>query len=378
MPLPTEEQVMLRDLAHSWAQKDSPVRAFRTMRDEGHELGFDPSTLSTVAEMGWTGTVIPDAYGGSDVGYLSMGVVLEELGRTLVAVPLLGSAVGAATALTLTGSDTQKSQWLPQIADGSAVGALAVDETSRYNPETIGFRADATQDGFSLSGTKTLVHDGMAADILVVAARTAGEPTDANGITLFAVPAGTAGISRERRHLVDHRGYADITFDNVQVGAAAVLGEVGGGRVALDRVLDCTTVMAAAEARGVAAQAFDTTLEYLKTRVQFGQLIGAFQALQHRAAKMYTEIQLARPCLDEAMHALDEEAPDAPALVSLAKTTVNELVHLISREMVQMHGGIGMTDAHDAGFYLKRARALEAAFGTAAYHRERYGRLNGL
>ena len=378
MPLPTEEQVMLRDMAHNWAQKDSPVRAFRTMRDESNGLGFDPSTLSTVAEMGWTGTVIPESYGGSDVGYASMGVVLEELGRTLVAAPLLGSAVGAATALKLAGNDAQKSEWLPKIADGSAIGALAIDETSRYAPENIGFQALADDGGFSLTGTKRLVHEGMAADLLIVAARTSGAASDSNGITLFAVPADNAGITRERRHLVDHRGYADITFENVHVGADAVLGEVGGGRATLDRVLDCTTAMAAAEALGVAIQAFETTLDYLKTRVQFGQLIGAFQALQHRAAKMYTEIQLARPSLDEAMHALDTEAADAPALVSLAKTTVNELAHLISREMIQMHGGIGMTDAHDAGFYLKRARALEAAFGTAAYHRERFGRLNGL
>lgn len=378
MPLPTDEQVMLRDMAHSWAQKDSPVRAFRTMRDEGHELGFDRATLSAVAEMGWTGTVIPEEYGGSDVGYASMGVVLEELGRTLVAVPLIGSAVGAATALKLAGSDTQKTEWLPRIADGSAIGALALDESPRYAPEIISFKAQAGDGGFSLSGTKTLVHEGLAADFLVVAARSSGAASDVDGVTLFTVPADTPGITRARRHLVDHRGYADITFVDVKVNADNVLGSIGQGRSVLDRVLDCTTAMAAAEALGVAVQAFETTLEYLKTRTQFGQLIGAFQALQHRAAKMYTEIQLARPCLDEAMHALDTDAPDASALVSLAKTTVNELVHLISREMIQMHGGIGMTDAHDAGFYLKRARALEAAYGTAAYHRERFGRLNGI
>ncbi|MEM7252449.1 MAG: acyl-CoA dehydrogenase family protein [Pseudomonadota bacterium] len=377
MPLPNEEQTMLRDMAHNWAQKDSPVNAFRSMRDSGNALCFDQETFSTIAEMGWTGTVIPELYGGTDVGYGCMGVVLEELGRTLVAAPLVGSAVGVATGLKLGGSDTQKSEWLTRIADGRAIAALAIDESNRFAPERIGFRATSNGDGFLLSGTKRQVHEGMAADVLLVAARTSGADDDSAGVSLFLVPADAPGISRTRREILDSRGYADIDFNEVQVGAGGLVGAQDGGRLILDRVIDCTAAALAAEALGLSIQAFETTLDYLKVRVQFGQTIGTFQALQHRAAQMFLEIQLARPTIDEALFALDNDAEDASALVSLAKSTANDLAHHLSREMIQMHGGIGMTDAHDAGFYIKRARALESAFGTSAYHRERYAQLSG-
>ncbi|MCH9670276.1 MAG: acyl-CoA/acyl-ACP dehydrogenase [Gammaproteobacteria bacterium] len=378
MPLPTDEQTMLREMAHNWAQKDAPVNAFRAFRDGDDSKGFDSNAFGTVAEMGWTGTVIPEQYGGTDVGYACMGVILEELGRTLVAAPLIGSAVGVASALKFAGTPDQKSDWLPRIAEGRAIAALAIDEGPRFAPESIAMSAVESGEGYLLSGKKVLVHEGQAADVFVVAARTDGAPTDASGVTLFVVPASSAGITRSRRQLLDSRGYADVVFDKVQVSASAVLGDVGAGRVLLDKVLDRVTAAAAAEQLGVAIQAFETTLEYLKVREQFGQVIGTFQALQHRAAKMFTDIQLARPTLDEAMHALDEDSEEAPALVSLAKATMNDLVNHITREMIQMHGGIGMTDAHDAGFYIKRARALEAAFGSSAYHRERFGRLHGL
>ena len=376
MPLPTDEQVMLRDMARSWARKNAPVSALRAMRDRGDERGFDPRTLASIAEMGWTGTVIPEAYGGSDVGYRSMGVVLEELGRTLIAAPLIGSAVGAASAIKEGGGAAQQGRWLPGIADGSVVAALAVDETDRYAPGRIALAARANGAGYVLDGTKIVVHEGLAADVLVVAARTAGEPTDAEGVTLFLVPTDGPGITRRRRHLLDARGYADVTFEDAPVAPDAVIGEPGRSRALLDRVLDRATAAAAAEALGLAQQAFEITIDYLKVRVQFGQVIGTFQALQHRAARMYTDIQLARPCLDAALHALDTGAPNAAAQVSLAKATVNDLANTVTREMIQLHGGIGMTDAHDAGFFLKRARALEAAFGTSAYHRERYARLH--
>ena len=377
MPLPSEEQLLLRDMARGWAQKNSPVKAFRTMRDSGNELGFEPQTLAAVAEMGWTGTVIPESYGGSDVGYWSMGIILEELGRTLAAAPLIGSAVGAATVLKRAGSEAQKSAWLPRIADGSAIGALAIDETNHFAPERIRLEAVEQAGGFVLSGRKNLVHEGMAADFFVVAARTRGELTDSEGISLLLVPSDRAGLTRSRRRLLDSRGYADLVVNGVEVANEDVIGSLHEGRPVLDRALDCAAGAAAAEALGLAIQAFETTLEYLKVRVQFGQVIGTFQALQHRAAKLYTDIQLARPALETALDALDQDSPEAPVLVSLAKATINDLVNHSSREMIQLHGGIGMTDAHDAGFYLKRARVLESAFGTSAYHRERFARLNG-
>ena len=378
MPLPTEEQTILREMAHNWAQRDCPVKSFRDLRDSGNADGFDADTFNTIAQMGWTGAIIPESYGGSDVGFASMGAVLEELGRTLVAAPLIGSAIGAASALLLGGTKEQKSTWLPRIASGETVAALAIDETTRFAPQNIHCGAIAQGGDYVLNGRKTLVHEGGVADLLIVAARTSGNASDDSGITVFVVSGNATGLGRSQRKLIDSRGYADITFDNVTVGAGAVLGSVDAGRAIMDAVLDRAAAAAAAEAFGLALQAFDTTLDYLKTRTQFGQVIGTFQALQHRMAKMFTDIQLARPCLETALNALDQNDPHTPAAVSLAKAKVNQLVHSISREMIQLHGGIGMTDAHDAGFYLKRARVLESAYGTTGYHEDRYARVSGI
>jgi alkylation response protein AidB-like acyl-CoA dehydrogenase len=328
--------------------------------------------------MGWTGVVIPEAYGGSEFGYRGIGVVLEELGRNVVAAPLIGSAVGAASALILGGSDAQKKAWLPKIAEGKTIAALAIDEGAKYAPDKIAMAAAKKGNGYALSGGKTFVMEGMAADLFVVAARTSGKAGDAKGITLFLVPADAKGLSRKRRSLIDSRGYADLTFKDVEVGADAVLGKADDGKGLLDKVLDRATAAVAAEQIGLAQQAFDTTVDYMKTRVQFGQLIGSFQALQHRAAYLFTAMQLARPTVDEALTAIDRDSPDVPELVSLAKTTANDIVNYATREMIQLHGGIGMTDAHDAGFYLKRARVLEATFGSSAYHRERYAKIVGV
>jgi alkylation response protein AidB-like acyl-CoA dehydrogenase len=377
MAVLTEEQSMLRDAARTWTQEKSPVSAFRKMRDSGQPLGYDPAAFAEMAEMGWTGVIIPEEYGGSDFGYLSLGLVLEELGRTLTASPLLATALASASALILGGTAAQKEAWLPKIAAGEAVGTLAIEEGPHHAPEKAALAATRSGAGYSLSGKKTFVLEGMAANLFVVSARTAGKPGDKDGITLFLVPADAKGLSRSALKLADSRGAAIVTFDNVDVGADAVLGEEGKGWDLLEKVLDRARAGLAAEMLGSALQAFETTLDYLKTRVQFGQVIGSFQALQHRAAKMFTDLELARSCVEAALTAIDNDSPDVPELVSLAKAKVGDTLHLVSNEMVQMHGGIGMTDAHDAGFYLKRARAAEATFGGQAYHRDRYARING-
>jgi alkylation response protein AidB-like acyl-CoA dehydrogenase len=377
MAVLNEEQSMLRDAAKSWTQEKSPVTAFRKMRDSGVEIGYDVNAWNEMAEMGWAGVIIPEEYGGSAFGYLSMGLILEELGRTLTASPLIASGVGAASALVLGGSDAQKSEWLPKIADGSVVGALAVDEGPHHAPEKVALAATKSGAGYSLSGTKTFVIDGLAANLLVVSARTSGKPGDKDGITLFLVPADAKGVSRKRLALADSRGAANITFDKVEVGADAMLGAADKGWDVLEKTLDRVRAALAAEMLGAANQAFETTLDYLKVRVQFGQVIGSFQALQHRAAKMFTDLELARSAVEAALQAIDADSPDVPELVSLSKAKMGDVFHLVSNEMVQMHGGIGMTDAHDAGFYLKRARAAEAAFGSQSYHRDRYARING-
>jgi alkylation response protein AidB-like acyl-CoA dehydrogenase len=311
------------------------------------------------------------------MGYLTLGLVLEEAGRTLTASPLISTALTATSALLIAGNDAQKKEWLPKIAEGKAIATLAVDEGPHHAPEKIALAAEKAGSGYTLNGKKSFVLDGGAADLIIVAARTSGKAGDSNGITLFLVPGNANGLTRHKLKSVDSRGVANFEFKDVEVPASAVLGSVDAGFDVLDATLDRARVGLAAEMLGAAMQEFEITLDYLKTRVQFGQVIGTFQALQHRAAKMFTDLEMTRSCVEAALAAIDRNANDVPALASLAKGKVNELAHLVSNEMVQMHGGIGMTDAHDAGLYLKRARAAEATFGNASFHRDRYARLMG-
>jgi alkylation response protein AidB-like acyl-CoA dehydrogenase len=377
MAVLSEEQNMLRDAARAWTQEKSPTVAFRKLRDSKSELGFDAAVWSEMGEMGWAGVIVPEEFGGSDFGYLGLGLVLEETGRTLTASPLLSTALVGASALVLGGSQDQKAQWLPKIAAGEAIAALAVDEGAHHAPEKTALAATKSGDGYSLTGSKTFVLEGMAADLIIVAARTSGKPGETAGITLFLVKADAAGLTRKALHLADARGCANLVFTNLAVSAGDVLGQADAGWDLLEQILDRARAGLGAEMLGAATQAFEITLNYLKTRTQFGQLIGSFQALQHRAAKMYTEIELSRSAVEAALQAIDDRANNVPELVSLAKARIGDTLHLVSNEMVQMHGGIGMTDAHDAGFYLKRARVCEAAFGGQTYHRDRYARIHG-
>jgi alkylation response protein AidB-like acyl-CoA dehydrogenase len=381
MAVLTEEQTMLRDAAKGWTQDSAPVAALRKLRDGGSKASFDPVAWSEMGAMGWAGVIVPEEHDGSAFGYLGLGLILEETGRNLVASPLLSTAMIGASALVLGGSDVQKSAWLPKIAAGEAVVTLAVDEGAHHAPLNIALSGGQAGNGFVLDGSKTFVLDGEAADLLIVAARTSGAPGDSDGITLFLVPGDAKGVTREHLSLIDSRGAAQITFDKVEVGADAVLGEVGKGWTVLEPVLDRAYAGLAAEMLGTATAAFEITLDYIKTRTQFGQLIGTFQALQHRAAKLFTDLETTRSCVEAALEAADAHsstgAADTRLLASLAKAKASEVLHLASNEMVQMHGGIGMTDAHDAGLYMKRARVAEALFGSASFHRDRYARLSG-
>jgi alkylation response protein AidB-like acyl-CoA dehydrogenase len=377
MAVLTEEQSILRDTARTWTREQSPVSALRRLRDNGSSLGYDPAAYAKMAEMGWTGVIIPEAYGGSNFGYLSLGLVLEETGRTLTASPLLSSALAAPSAILGGGDEAQKAAWLPQITTGALVASLAVDEAAHHRPEHVVLTAARSGAGYVLSGAKTYVLEGSAAGLFVVSARTAGNSDDKAGITLFLVPGNSTGLDRRVLKLADSRGAANLIFDQVEVGPEAVLGKVGTGWNLLDKTLDCARAGLAAEMLGAALQAFEITLEYLKIRIQFGRLIGSFQALQHRAAKVFVDLELSRSCVEAALTAIDNDAPDIAELVSLAKTKTGDVLHLVTNEMIQMHGGVGMADEHDAGLYLKRARAAEATYGNRSYHRDRYARLNG-
>ena len=376
MAVLTEEQTMLRDAAKGWASESAPVGALRRLRDSKSGHSFDPAAWKEMGEMGWAGVIVPEAYDGSAFGYLGLGLILEETGRTLAASPLLSTAMIAASALQLAGSDDQKQTWLPRIATGETVATLAIDEGAHHAPARTALTATNNGSDYVLNGTKTFVLDGEAADLLIVVARTGGAPGSTDGLTLFLVPGDAAGVNRTHLSLMDSRGAAQIAFDGAEIAADAVLGEVDKGWAVLEPTLDRAYAGLAAEMLGSASAAFDITLDYLKTRTQFGQVIGSFQALQHRAAKWFTDLETTRSCVEAALEALDSGA-DTRALASLAKAKACELVHLASNEMVQMHGGIGMTDAHDAGLYMKRARVTEALFGGASFHRDRYARLMG-
>jgi alkylation response protein AidB-like acyl-CoA dehydrogenase len=373
----TEEQSLLKEQAASWARDEAPVSKFREMRDSGNATAFDKATWASIGEMGWAGIVVPEAYGGVDMGYLTLGVVLEELGRQLTASPLLASGLVGASALVLGGTEDQKKTWLPRVAEGSAIVTLAVDEGPRHAPNAITLAAAKTQDGFQLNGQKVHVLEGMAADAFVVAARTSGAAGDEGGLSLFLVEATAKGLTRERRTAADSRGYASLRFDDVVVPEAALLGSLDLGAPILHATLDRARAGIAAEMLGVAEHSFDMTLDYLKNRVQFGQVIGSFQALGHRAAALFTEKEMARSCVEAALQAIDENSEDVARICSLAKCKAGELVHHMTNELIQIHGGIGMTDEFDAGLYLKRARALETTWGNQAFHRDRFATLSG-
>lgn len=355
MAVLTDEQTMLRDMARDWAGNESPVSAWRKVRDAGGAAGYDAGAWGKMAEMGWTGIIIPEAHGGSDFGWLSLGLVIEELGKTLTASPLAASAA-AASAILLGGSEEQKARWLPRIASGELVATLAVDEGPRHDPSAIAARVE----GGKLTGTKAFVAEGDSAGLFVVAA--------VDG--LYLVEAG-AGVTVSRRHLTDFRSHAQVSFEGAPAEKLA-----DGGDMLLDAVLDRAAVLAAAEMLGMASAAFDTTLAYLKQRVQFGQVLATFQALQHRMANLFSEIELMRSAVEAGLAAIDGGG-DTRQAASLAKGKANEVGHLVSRELIQLHGGIGMTDEYDAGFCLKRMRVIEQMWGNAAYHRDRFARLSG-
>lgn len=372
-----EDQQMLQAAARDFCSEKAPVSVLRRLRDDKDPLGYDKNIWQQMIDLGWTGMAIPEAYGGYEFGYGGLGVILEETGRTLVASPLMSTVVLGGSIIALGGSETQKSTLLPAIVSGELTLALALEESSFHDPAKTACEAISTSEGYALSGTKTFVLDGHIADKLIVVARTAGQPGEVEGLSLFIVDKDADGLEIQRRVMVDSRNAAAISLNRVQVNQDALLGELNGGFELLDRVLDIGRIALSAEMLGSIQQVFEATVDYLKERIQFGVPIGAFQALQHRAADMYSEIELCRSLVRGALNALDEkEDPQRIAqLASAAKAKVSETFFNVSNEGVQMHGGIGMTDEFDIGFYLKRARVAQQTFGDAAFHRDRFATL---
>ena len=374
-----DDQALLRQTALDFARSGLPVAELRRLRDTGDATGFDRAAWQEMAALGWTGMLIPEDFGGNGFGHFGLGLVLEALGRTLAASPMLSTVVLSGTALGRAASHAGAVELLGRIASGEAVVAFAHEEHARHRPLEIATVARRDGDGFVLDGRKRFVVDGHVADVLIVISRTSGAGSDPEGLSLFLVDGDAAGVTRHRLAMVDSRNSADVGLSNVRVGRAALLGEEGAAGPLLERVLDVGRILLAAEMFGMAQQAFETTLEYLKQRQQFGVPIGSFQALQHRAVQMYTDLELARSVLYEALTALDDPARSAevPRLASVCKARLNDTLHLVSNEAVQLHGGIGMTDQVDVGLYLKRARVAQAALGNTAFHRDRYAALRG-
>ncbi len=380
-----DTQDMLRDSALTFLRENAPISALRAMRDSGDPIGFSRELWQRFADLGLAGVLVPEAYGGSGLGVVEAGVIMEAIGRTLAPSPFLSTAVLGASLLSHYGSDAQRDALLPAIASGRHLTALALDEAGKHRPFRLNTRATAHAGGYRIDGTKQLVVDGHVADTLIVAARTADakaghrdDADDAHGITLLLVPRTSPGVRIERVVLADATQAARIVFEGVQVPADAVLGEVDGGGALLERVLDIGRAVLSSELLGIADEVFARTLAYLKERRQFGKIIGEFQALQHRAAHLFTELELTRAIVLRCQQRLDESAPDGPeALVSAAKAKAGETATLAVQEGVQMHGGIGMTDEFEIGFFMKRARTAQEWLGDANFHADRWARLRG-
>lgn len=374
-----ETQTLLKTSAADFLTARSPVKALRALRDSGAPESLDPALWQEMTSLGWPGALIPEDFGGSAIGYKAMGQILEESGRVLLASPLVSSSLVATSLLLKGGSASQQEAWLPRLACGEVRASLALDETPRHAPDTCHTQARAHAGGYVLSGEKCFVPEAVGADLLLVVASLpaahGSNPEAAQAV--FLVPAGTPGLHCRQLRMVDSRNAAHLRLEDVVVPAESRLGEGASTVEALAFALDAGRIGLAAEMLGTGQEAFDRTLRYLKLREQFGVPIGSFQALKHRAALLYCELELTRSAVLAALDALDSAPMQVPALASLAKAKACDMLEQMTSEAVQMHGGIGMTDAEEIGFFLKRARVAQQIYGDAGFHRVRYATLMG-
>jgi alkylation response protein AidB-like acyl-CoA dehydrogenase len=373
----SEDQLILKETARSFLDEKSPVSRMRALRDSEDPTGFSRALWKEMAEMGWTGIVFPEEFGGAGMGYGELGAMLEECGRVLAPEPFVSTLLLGGNAILLGGSDSLKKDLLPGVCNGDRILAMAIQEQGRFDPYAVTTRAQRDGEGYRIDGRKQFVLDGHVADQLIVVARTSGESGDRGGLTLFVVDADAAGLSVQRNHMLDGRNAAEVTLEGVSVASERVLGTLDAGAELLDAVCDRAAIGLSAEMLGTFEEAFERTLAYLKEREQFGVKIGTFQALRHRAADMWCELELARSVVREALTALDEDREDVPQMVSAAKARCSDVSSQITQEAIQMYGGIGMTDEEEIGLFFKRAKAAELTLGDAIFHRDRYASLRG-
>ncbi len=370
-----EEQELLRDSAHDFLAEHSPVQALRALRDAGED--WSPALWQEMAEMGWTGIAVPEDFGGLGFGYVGAGLVLEQCGRTLLSSPLLSSTLVCTALIERLGDPGQKAALLPGLASGETIMTLAVKEGPRLDPAAIALSARADGDGYRLNGNKAGVLDARMAQRMLVVARTGGEPGEQEGLSVFVVDGHARGLVAEHTLNLDNHQSTQLTFSDVQLGPEACLGEPGQAWAAVQHALDIGAIGASAELQGLAREAFERTMDYLKERKQFGVPIGSFQALQHRAAELLTELELCRALVLRALQALDDADDDLSLLASAAKARCGDAARLAVNEAVQMHGGIGMTDEYDIGFFMKRAAAARQEYGDSYYHANRFAAIRG-
>jgi alkylation response protein AidB-like acyl-CoA dehydrogenase len=372
-----EEQVMLKDAAAGFLAEKATVAHLRELRDSASEMGYTPEVWAEMAQMGWAGIAIAEEFGGLGYGYTGLGLVLEQAGRNLSASPLQSTVLVAATAINELGSTQQKEQLLPAIASGEQLVTLAIQEGMHHAPEQTAATAVRESGDYVLNGSKVLVLDAHVADSFIVVARSTGSAGEQQGLSAFLVDKGLAGLAVERRDMVDSRNAGALTLDNVRVSAENLLGAEGEAWAGLNRTLDIANIGLSAELLGLSAEAFERTVAYLKERKQFGRVIGSFQGLQHRAAELFCELELARSIVLKALHAIDDGDDRLSLLASAAKAKLCEVAQRASNEAVQMHGGIGMTDEHEIGFFIKRARVAQHTFGDYNYHLDRFAQRSG-
>jgi len=373
----SEEQQFLKDTAQNFARDKTPVTHFREMRDSENNQCWDDAIWKEMVELGWSGILVPEKFGGSEFGMAGISVIMQELGKTLTPSPILSTSVLGVSTVDMLGSDEQKSNFLPKIVSGEITTALAIDEGNHHNPFDVETTANLEGDHWVLNGNKVFVIDGASADIILIVARTSGKARESNGISVFAANKDAKGLNISKISTADSRNYANLEISDLKLEQSTLLGEQDLAGETIEKILDLGRIAISAEMLGNTEEAFEVTVNYLKERKQFGVQIGSFQALQHRAAKMFCEIELTKSAVIAAMHAADENSNELERLSSLAKFQAGETLHLVSNEAIQMHGGIGVTDEYDIGFYLKRARVAEQIFGTSEYHQARYANISG-
>lgn len=367
-----DELELLSDSAAGFLGDAAPVSAIRGRRERG--LAYDPAVWAEMAAMGWPAAIVPEEYDGLGFGYRGLGLLLEHLGRSVTASPMLSSVLIATTMVIRAGSDEQKARLLPEMAAGRMQIALAIDETAHHDPARIAMPARRDGDGYLLTGRKTAVMNAQSADLLIVVTRAQDNPQE--WVHLLVDPK-APGVTIAPQALIDDAGYARVSFDGVRVPAGDRLGDAGNSADALEYTLAVANIGLAAELYGLAAEAHARTVAYLKERRQFGVAIGSFQALQHRASHMAAELEMALSAMRAALVAIDEDDPRLVRVASAAKVKLAQVAHLVTTEAIQMHGGMGMTDEVEIGFFLKRVRVARAQFGDISYHLDRFASLRG-